>query len=160
MYRTKIDLSSKTREAVIKELQPRLADGVDLITQAKQAHWNVKGPSFIPLHDLFERIADEVRGYTDLIAERITALGGVAEGTAAVVAERSILPKYPLDIADGSAHVDAMSTALATFGEAVRAGIDATDALGDQVTADILTEVARGIDTSLWLVESHVQAKG
>lgn len=160
MYRTKIDLSSKAREAVIKELQPRLADGVDLITQAKQAHWNVKGPSFIPLHDLFERIADEVRGYTDLIAERITALGGVAEGTAAVVAERSILPKYPLDIADGSAHVDAMSTALATFGEAVRAGIDATDALGDQVTADILTEVARGIDTSLWLVESHVQAKG
>lgn len=160
MYRTKIDLSSKAREAVIKELQPRLADGVDLITQAKQAHWNVKGPNFIPLHDLFERIADEVRGYTDLIAERITALGGVAEGTAAVVAERSILPKYPLDIAGGSAHVDAMSTALATFGEAVRAGIDATDALGDQVTADILTEVARGIDTSLWLVESHVQAKG
>ena len=160
MHRTKIDLSSKAREAVIEELQPRLADGMDLITQAKQAHWNVKGPSFIPLHDLFERIADEVRGYTDLIAERITALGGVAEGTAAVVAERSILPKYPLDIADGPAHVDAMSTALATFGEAVRAGIDATDALGDQVTADILTEVARGIDTSLWLVESHVQAKG
>lgn len=160
MYRTKIDLSSKAREAVIKELQPRLADGVDLITHAKQAHWNVKGPSFIPLHDLFERIADEVRGYTDLIAERITALGGVAEGTAAVVAERSILPKYPLDIADGTAHVDALSSALATFGEAVRGAIDATDALGDQVTADIMTEVARGVDASLWMVESHVQVKG
>lgn len=160
MHKTKIDIAENTRKAAIEALQARLADAVDLVTQAKQAHWNVKGPSFIALHDLFEKVAEDGRDHADLIAERITALGGVAEGTAAAAAERSALPRYPLDIADGSAHVEALSTALAAFGKAARAAIDATAEMGDQVTADLFTEVARGVDKNLWLVEAHAQAKG
>ena len=104
--------------------------------------------------------ADDGREHADQIAERIMALGRIAEGTAAVAAERSTLPRYPLDIAAGAAHIEALSTALAAFGKAARAAIDATAEMGDQVTADLFTEVALGIDKDLWLVEAHAQAKG
>ena len=159
MYPTRNDLPDNTRKAAIELLQKRLADVVDLGTQAKQAHWNVKGPNFIALHELFDSVAGDVASYVDLIAERITTLGGIAEGTAAAAAERSILPRYPLTIADGAEHVEALATALATFGKAVRAGIDQASEIGDQDTADVFTEVSRGIDKSLWFVEAHGQAR-
>jgi starvation-inducible DNA-binding protein len=159
MYTTRIDLPDNTRKSAITLLQPRLADCVDLGTQMKQAHWSVKGPSFIALHDLFDRLATEVYGFTDLIAERIVALGGIAKGTARFVAERSTLPEYPLDIADGDDHVDALSTALAAFGKSVRVDIDEATHVGDQVTGDLLTEISRGIDKQPWLVEAHAQAR-
>lgn len=158
MYRTRNDLPDNTRKAAIELLQKRLADVVDLSTQAKQAHWNVKGPNFIALHELFDSIAGDAASYTDLIAERITTLGGIAEGTAAVAAERSTLPRYPLTIAEGPEHVEALATALATFGKAVRADIDQASEIGDQDTADVFTEVSRGIDKSLWFVEAYGQA--
>lgn len=157
MHPTKIDLPDNTRRAAIALLQARLADAVDLATQAKQAHWNVKGPSFLALHELFDKVADEVRAHADLIAERITALGGTAEGTARVAAQRSTLSEYPLDIFEGRAHVEALSSALAAFGKAVRSAIDQAAEMGDQDTADIFTEISRSIDKHLWLVEAHIQ---
>ena len=158
MHKTRIDLAEAVRKAAIALLQARLADAVDLATQAKQAHWNVKGPSFISLHELFDRIAGDGAAHADLIAERIVALGGTAEGTAAVAAERSVLPRYPLAIAAGAEHVEALATALAAFGKAVRADIDRAAELGDQDTADLFTEVSRGADKNLWFVEAHAQA--
>ena len=115
MFKTKNDLPESTRVKVIELLNARLADCKDLQTQIKQAHWNVKGPHFIGLHELFDKINEEVDEYVDEIAERAVQLGGVAEGTARVVAKRSTLPEYPLNIADGHSHVDALSTALAAF---------------------------------------------
>jgi starvation-inducible DNA-binding protein len=159
MHKTKIDIPENTRAAAIAVLQARLADAVDLSTQAKQAHWNVKGPSFIALHELFDKVADEVREFADVIAERITTLGGTAEGTARVAGARSTLNEYPLEIVDGPDHVEALSATLAAFGKAVRRSIDAAAEIGDQNTADIFTEVSRGIDKQLWLVEAHGQAK-
>lgn len=158
LHNTKIDIEKGTREQVIEILNQRLADASDLKSQAKQAHWNVKGMNFIALHELFDQVATEAEAYTDLIAERITTLGGVALGTVRVAAQTSSLSEYPLEIADGAAHVDALSNALADFGKKVRADIDRTDALGDKDTADIFTEVSRGIDKSLWFVEAHLQA--
>lgn len=159
MHKTKIDLPDNTRKAAIALLQARLADAVDLASQMKQAHWNVKGPSFIALHELFDQIHGEVAGYVDLLAERITTLGGTAEGTVRSVAARSTLGEYPLDINDGADHVDAVSTTLAAFGKAIRAAIDASTDMGDQGTSDLFTEISRGIDKSLWFVEAHAQAK-
>ncbi len=158
MHRTKNDLGEKNREKVIATLNARLADAIDLKTQAKQAHWNVKGPHFIGLHELFDQVATAVEAHTDLIAERVTALGGTAMGTARVVARNSSLSEYPLEIIDGTAHVDALSTAMADFGKKVRKGIDDTDKLGDADTADLFTEVSREIDKLLWFVEAHIQA--
>src|SRR5438093_3134787 len=112
MYSTRNDLAETTRTKVIELLDARLADAMDLQTQMKQAHWNVKGPHFIGLHELFDKIDEAVEAYVDLIAERIVQLGGIAEGTARVAAGRSRLEEYSLTIADGSAHVEAVSKAL------------------------------------------------
>lgn len=159
LYETMNDEPKPARITLIQLMNQRLADAIDLQTQMKQAHWNVKGPSFIGLHKLFDEVDEAVESYVDLIAERIVQLGGVAEGTARVAASRTRLPEYPLDIADGMAHVEAVARALSTFGQAARATIDETEALDDKDTADIFTEISRGIDKWLWFVEAHSQAK-
>jgi starvation-inducible DNA-binding protein len=158
IYETMNDEPKATRDTLIQLMNERLADAVDLQSQVKQAHWNVKGPSFIGLHKLFDDVDEAVESYVDLIAERIVQLGGVAEGTVRVSASRTRLPEYPLTIADGMAHVEALSRALSAFGQSARATIDEADALDDADTADIFTEVSRGIDKWLWFVEAHSQA--
>src|SRR3954467_4379332 len=137
MYETENDISEKRRSELNTLMNQRLADAVDLQAQMKQAHWNVKGPHFIGLHELFDKIAEDVEEYVDLIAERAVQLGGVAEGTVRVAAQRSQLDEYPLDIADGSSHVEAVARALSTFGRKARMMIDETDALDDADTADM-----------------------
>jgi len=158
MYETLNDLSKASRVELNELLNQRIADAVDLQSQVKQAHWNVKGPHFIGLHKLFDEIYESVGEYVDLLAERVVQLGGIAEGTARVAAARSRLEEYPLDIADGTTHVQALSKALATFGHEVRTAIDEADDLDDADTADLFTEVSRGIDKWLWMVEAHLQA--
>jgi starvation-inducible DNA-binding protein len=159
MFKTKNDLSEGTRVKSIELLNARLADAKDLQTQVKQAHWNVKGPSFIALHELFDKINDEVDEYVDEIAERAVQLGGVAEGTARMVAKRSSLPEYPAHAVEGRAHVEALSTVLAAFGKAARKAISDANEIGDPDTADLFTEVSRGIDKWLWFVEAHLQSE-
>lgn len=159
MYDSRIDLSRSAREELMPLLQARLSDSVDLFTQIKQAHWNVKGPSFIALHKLFDDIAEIVEEHGDLLAERITALGGRADGTARIAGAQSSLKEYPLDIAAGAQHVAAVADRLAAFGKAVRAGIDRAAALGDADSADLFTEISRAIDKQLWFVEAHLQSE-
>src|SRR5207244_5065400 len=118
MYETENDLSLQRRSELSALMNQRLADAVDLQMQLKQAHWNVKGPHFIGLHELFDQADEAVESFVDLIAERIVQLGGVAEGTARVAAARSRLDEYPLAIADGAAHVEAVARSLSTFGRA------------------------------------------
>lgn len=160
LYATKNDLPEAARTEAIALLNQRLADCIDLQTQCKQAHWNVKGPTFIALHKLFDEINEDVEEYVDLIAERIVQLGGIAEGTVGAVEGRSTLPDYPLALSNGAEHVAALSDALAAFGRAVRIGIEEMNELEDADSADILTEISRGIDKWLWFVEAHQQANG
>lgn len=158
MYETENDISQKRRVELNALMNQRLADAVDLQMQMKQAHWNVKGPSFIGLHELFDKVDEAVESYVDMIAERIVQLGGIAEGTVRVSASRTRLPEYPLEIAEGMAHVEAVSRALSTFGQEVRNTINQADELDDADTGDLFTEVSRGIDKWLWFVEAHTQA--
>ena len=158
MYETENDISKKRRSELNALMNQRLASAVDLQMQMKQAHWNVKGPSFIGLHELFDKVDEAVESYVDMIAERIVQLGGIAEGTVRVAASRTRLPEYPLAIAEGMAHVEAVARALSTFGQEARATIDEADELEDADTADLFTEVSRGIDKWLWFVEAHSQA--
>ncbi len=159
MFKTKNDLSEGVRIKAIKLLNERLADCIDLQTQTKQAHWNVKGPHFIGLHELFDQVNAAVEDYVDDIAERAVQLGGVAEGTARMAARRSSLPEYPVGAADGHSHVEALSSALAAFGKGARKAIDEANEFNDLDTADLFTEVSRGIDKWLWFVEAHLQAE-
>jgi starvation-inducible DNA-binding protein len=156
--RTCNDLPEETRSKMIELLNLRLADCIDLQTQTKQAHWNVRGPSFWGLHKLFDKINEAVEEYVDSIAERAAQLGGEVQGTARQVAGRSTLPEYPLGVRGGRDHVKALANALSTFGKTVREAIDQADEAEDKDTADVFTEVSRGIDQWLWFVEAHNQA--
>jgi len=158
MYETENDIPKAARSELNELINQRLADLIDLQMQLKQAHWNIKGPHFIGLHELFDKIAEDVETYVDEIAERAVQLGGIAQGTVRVAAARSRLEEYPLTIADGSAHVEAVAKALSTFGREARVSIEEANALDDADTADLFTEVSRGIDKWLWFVEAHSQA--
>jgi starvation-inducible DNA-binding protein len=159
MHTTKNDLPQPQRAKVVDLLNARLADAIDLQTQMKQAHWNVKGPNFYQLHLLFDQINSDVEEYVDLVAERAVQLGGTALGTARSVVSRSQLSEYPVDISNGRDHIAAVSTALATFGKSIRHGIEQSNELHDADTADIFTEISRGVDKWLWFVEAHTQAE-
>lgn len=158
-YPTRIDLAANVRETVVATLSQTLAASVDLKTQTKQAHWNVKGKDFYQLHELFDEMASEIEEYVDMVAERITALGATALGTARVAADTSILPEYPLDAVDGEQHVAALADRYAAYGKHIREAIDQTDELGDADTADLYTEISRTIDKRLWFLEAHLISK-
>jgi len=157
MYTTKNDLPEGTRTKLVELLNQRLADAIDLQTHCKQAHWNVRGPSFIALHELFDDINEDVEGYVDTIAERAVQLGGSAQGTARSIAARSTLKEYAAKSDSGRDHVDALATSLAAFGKVARQGIDQAADLKDADTADVFTEISRGVDKWLWMVETHLQ---
>lgn len=159
MLETKNSLSKKIRTEMCAALNARLADAVDLLTQVKAAHWNVKGPSFIALHELFDKVYGVVEEAVDELAERVVQLGGTAAGTARVAARKSKLKEYPDDIFKGSDHVAAVAERLGAFGATIRTAIDHAAAAGDAGTADLFTEISRGIDKMLWMVEAHGQAK-
>ncbi len=157
MYKIVGDLPENARIEVAAILQNRLADSIDLMIQARHAHWNVKGSGFIALHELFDKLSEDLERYVELIAERIAQLGGIAEGTIRLAAEKSSLPEYPLTIA-GEERVADLSRAIATFGNLIRKTIDQAGELKDADTVDICTEISRGADKYLWFVEAHAQA--
>jgi len=159
MFETRNDLDEATREKLVTLLNARLADTFDLYSQLKQAHWSVRGSDFIQLHELYDTVAESVLEFVDEIAERATALGGLATGTVRMAAEASSLDEYPLDAIAGDETVQVVADRLATYGAAVREAIDVTDSeLGDIDTSDLFTEISRSIDKHLWFVEAHVQA--
>jgi starvation-inducible DNA-binding protein len=159
LWPTRNDLPEKVRSGAVALLNQQLVDAVDLALQAKQAHWNVKGPSFVALHELFDQVVEELLEHADDLAERAVALGGTAFGSVRYVAKASRLASYPLDIESGRAHVLALSAAIAAFGASARAAIEVASTLGDGDTSELFTEVSRGIDKLLWKVEAHAQGK-
>ena len=152
---TRNSLSENVRSKSGALLNRHLAAAIDLHAQVKQAHWNVRGSSFIGLHELFDAISTDVEDWSDLLAERAGALSLAAEGTIQLSAKRSHLTLYPLSIADGHAHIAALSDALAAFAGEARNGIGEADSLGDPATVDILTGIVRAADLALWKLESH-----
>ena len=158
VYPTKNNIPEKIRMQISGMLQGQLVNSIDLTLQAKQAHWNVKGPNFIALHELFDKVTEAAEGFADLIAERIVQFGGIAVGTLSPVDQKSTLPTYPVDISEGKEHVAALSHSLASYGECIREAIGQAAEYNDAGTADILTEISRGADKYLWFVEAHTQA--
>jgi starvation-inducible DNA-binding protein len=157
-FETRIDLPADKRKKLVALLNQHLADTFDLYGHCKQAHWNVKGPQFHHLHELFDELAAQVLGYVDLIAERATALGGMAMGTVRMAAEGSRLKEYPLNARGSMQHVEALAVRFAALAATTRSAIDAAEKLHDSDSADLLTEVSRGLDKSLWFLEAHLQA--
>lgn len=155
-YPTRHDLDLTIRTAIVELLSKTLATTLDLKTQTKQAHWNVKGSNFLQLHELFDELSSELEDYVDLVAERITALGGSPQGTARVAASNSLLSEYPLDISQGVDHLNALADRFAAYGAHLRGAIDHASDLGDADTSDLYTEISRTIDKRLWFLEAHL----
>src|SRR5690242_13355380 len=116
MSRRNDALPQEQQVKLIEMLNRRLADTIALQLQGRQAYWNVKGPNFLSLRELFDKVAEAVEEYANLIAGRIVQLGGKAEGTAHAVAGRSSLDGYRLASAVGKGHIDALSQTLIDFG--------------------------------------------
>ncbi|MEN9206151.1 MAG: DNA starvation/stationary phase protection protein Dps [Thermostichales cyanobacterium DRC_bins_46] len=157
LYESHIDFDEQQRRGLVAMLNQHLADTLDLKLQVKQAHWNVKGMQFIALHELFDTLATTLEGFSDLLAERVTALGGMAMGTARTVAQVSQLPEYDLEAVNGREHLTALVNRYSQYGAQTRANIDRATELGDADTADLFTEISRQIDKDLWFLEAHLQ---
>ncbi len=158
MHPTHNDLPAKTREKVTRVLNQLLADSSDLAMQAKQAHWNVRGPSFIALHRLFDEVYEHAAEWSDEIAERVAQVGGQVHGTLQAAAKSTRLKPYPLELVRDLDHVEMLASAIAKFGAGVRAAIETFSEI-DQDTADLCTEISRAADKDLWFVEAHLGGK-
>ncbi|MBN8889055.1 MAG: DNA starvation/stationary phase protection protein Dps [Rhodospirillales bacterium 70-18] len=148
-------LDSNIRTAAISLLNARVADTIDLALATKQAHWNLRGPQFIAVHEMLDTLRTELDDYVDTMAERVTALGGTALGTLQVTAKVSSLTAYPTNIHAIPDHLKALSERLAALGTAVRTNIDEATEAGDAGTADLFTGMSRGLDKWLWFLEAH-----
>ena len=156
-FATSVDIPAANRTKINGILNQHLADSFDLMSQVKQAHWNVKGSDFWQLHKLFDEVAERASEWVDEFAERITALGGYATGTVRMAAASSSLPEFPTGITESMDYVRAVAERLAAFTNSTRAAIDQTDKLGDADTADLFTEISRCADKYLYFLEAHLQ---
>lgn len=155
--KTRIDIDENTRQQMIKILNAQLADTFDMFSLIKQAHWNIKGPQFIALHKLFDELADGLLGYVDMLAERVTALGGVAMGTVGMAATASRLDSYPSDLLQDMATVQFLADQMAKIAASTRSAADQAEELGDMATNDLFIEIVRDLDKWLWFLEAHLQ---
>ena len=158
-FETRIDLPAGTREKITALLNRQLADTFDLYSQTKQAHWNVKGEEFFQLHQLYDTLAAELLEDIDLIAERVTALGGTALGTIHMAAQASRLPEYAPEVIESLSSIEVLAVRYASLVETTRNAIDTATDEGDLSTADLLTQISRGLDKALWFLEAHLQQK-
>jgi starvation-inducible DNA-binding protein len=157
-FKTAIDIPADVREKLIALINQQLADTFDLLSQVKQAHWNVKGSDFIQLHKLFDEFAEHLEDYVDMTAERAAMLGGYVNGTARMAAANSTLPEYPTDAINGLDHVQALVKRYALYCTSTRQAIETADEHQEPTTADLFTEISRQVDMDLWFLEAHLQA--
>lgn len=154
---TKNDLESDVRRQVVEMLSARVADAIDLTYQVRTAHFNVKGPSFGALHELFDKIYEFTDEAVDIMAERAVQLGGQMRTTIRNAAAMSKLDEYPTDLKAGLDHCEAVSDRLAAFGKLIRDDVEKAEDAGDKDTSDMLIDISREIDKFLWMVEAHIQ---
>ena len=154
---TRIDIPAKTREQIVTMLNQQLADMSDLYSQTKQAHWNVRGSDFYQLHKLFDELAEELLERVDLVAERISALGGVAMGTIHMAAQSSRLPEFPGRMVLSMSCVEVLAVRYASLAETTRSAVNIASERQDETTANMLQDISHQLDKSLWFLEAHLQ---
>ncbi|MCK0195547.1 DNA starvation/stationary phase protection protein Dps [Ancylobacter sp. 6x-1] len=156
-HKTENNTPSNAKKVAIELLNANLASTIDLALITKQAHWNIKGPQFIAVHELLDQLRSGLDEHVDTMAERVVQLGGTALGTTQVVAKDTALAPYPTDIYKIADHLKALAERYGAVANKVRTSIDEADEAGDPDTADIFTAASRTLDKSLWFIEAHLQ---
>jgi starvation-inducible DNA-binding protein len=156
-FTSSVGVPENNRQAIIALLNQRLADSVDLKSQVKWAHWNVKGMHFIQVHELFDSVASHLDDQTDTLAERITTIGGVANGTVRESAAKSGLKEADLTAIDAASMLKFLVHNVAHHANALRSAVQEADDLGDPITTDLFTTLTRELDKDLWFLEAHLQ---
>lgn len=157
MYKSPSVLSETARKEIADALNARLADGLDLHSQVKVAHWNVKGPHFAALHPLFETFAVSLGGHNDAIAERAVTLGAKAYGTARHVAGRSTLPEYPQETTRDLEHVKLLADRIEAYLAGLRSGRAVAEKHGDVDTVDLLTGLITEFEKHGWFLRASLE---
>jgi starvation-inducible DNA-binding protein len=157
VHSTRNDLPSNVKQVSMSLLNARLADSIDLALITKQAHWNLKGRQFIGVHEMLDEFRGQLDEWVDTMAERVVQLGGTAFGTLQAVTAGTGVPAYPTDIYAVEDHLKALIERFGLVANAIRAAIDDSAEAGDANTADVFTEVSRGLDKQLWFLEAHLQ---
>jgi starvation-inducible DNA-binding protein len=155
--KTRNNLKSNAKKVSMEILNARLADGIDLALVTKQAHWNIKGPNFIAVHQMLDGFRGEIDTFVDTMAERVVQLGGTALGTSQTVAAATKLTPYPTNIHASKDHLGALAERYGIAADLVREAIDQTDEAGDADTSDIFVNYSRSLDKALWFIEAHLQ---
>ncbi len=158
MYKNRVDLPDDVKTKVCEVMNSKLASALDMHTQAKFAHWNVKGMNFYQLHLVFDATAKVIFKQIDPIAERITQLGGVANGTVRMSAANSKIPAYSVESISGPQHLVALADALGVYCKELRDASDKIDDLGDEPTADFFKQLVVEAEEELYFLESHLEA--
>lgn len=156
MYRSPSQLSEETRSRIVETLNARLADGLDLHSQIKVAHWNIKGPQFAALHPLFETFAVSLAAHNDAVAERAVTLGGRAHGTARHVAQASRLPEYPQGVSRDLEHVKHLAERIETYLDGARESRRTNEQLGDTDSVDLLTGIITEFEKHAWFLRASL----
>lgn len=156
LHKTRNNMDSNAKSVAMALLNARVADSIDLALITKQAHWNIKGINFIAVHEMLDTLRTQIDDYVDTMAERIIQLGGTALGTVQTTEKKTTLEPYPTDIHTIKDHLEALIDRYGKVANAVRANIDESDEAGDATSADVLTEVSRGLDKALWFLEAHL----
>ncbi|SDZ18965.1 starvation-inducible DNA-binding protein [Jannaschia faecimaris] len=151
-------IDQQTQEQMCEVLNERLAVGIDLRLAVKQAHWNLRGQGFIGVHEMLDEVSARLGESTDMMAERVALMGGFAKGTTQVVADKTTLDAYPVELTALDDHVSELVSRFKTFGKMIREGMEAADAAGDEDTADLLTEVSRTVEKDTWFIGSNAAA--
>ncbi|MGR3625652.1 MAG: DNA starvation/stationary phase protection protein Dps [Limimaricola sp.] len=149
------ELNQDVRTQMVDLLNKNLVNMVALTLAVKQAHWNLKGPGFIGVHELLDQAADRLREGADLMAERAVILGGFARGTVEVAAEKAQMDAYPVEITDIKQHVEELKSRYMFVGGEIRKAMEEAGDAGDEDTADLFTEVSRTIDKDAWFIGAN-----
>lgn len=151
-------LEDNTAKQMVGLLNENLARMIDLSLAVKQAHWNLRGPGFIAVHELLDEVYARLQELGDEMAERAVILGGIAEGTTQVVAKQTTLDPYPVEEKDIDAHLTALTERFKAVGAHLREAIDTAGEAGDEDTTDLFTGASRSVDKDAWFIGANLKA--
>lgn len=158
MYKSPSQLPEEARVTISDVLNARLSDGLDLHSQIKVAHWNIKGPNFAALHPLFETFAVALANYNDEIAERAVTLGGRAYGTVRHAAKTSKLSEYPQETTRDLEHVKLLADRFEKYLEGARDSRTTAEKLGDADTVDLFTRLVQEFEKHAWFLRASLES--